>query len=219
MFNHINHNYHLEQLEDITDDSGRRYVLPDGSLVPSVTTVLGSLSKPHIEAWKQRVGKEEADKVLAQASVRGTAVHQLAEDFINNKPDWNEGHMPSNLFTFASIIPIIKKNINNIYWQEAPLYSTKLRTAGRVDLVAEWQGELAIIDFKTSKRVKKKEDIENYFMQTAFYAAALYERTGLLAKKGVIIMAVDGEEPLVFVEKTYKWLPKFSKVRKQFDGE
>lgn len=218
MFIHITDKPTLPELHAETTDAGRIYVTPEGKHYPSVTTVLGSVSKDGIEDWKKRVGEEEAAKVLVQAGFRGTQLHELAENYLNNKADWSKGYMPINLFTFASIRPLIDKHLDNIYWQEAPLYSDKLKTAGRVDCVAEWGGVLSIVDFKTSKKVKKREWIPSYFCQTAFYAAALYEKTGLIAKQGVIVMAVDDEEPLVFIEPTHKWLPEFIKVRNNYDN-
>lgn len=216
-FVHIQDKPILPELHAETTESGRIYVTPEGLHYPSVTTVLGSESKEGIEAWKKRVGEEEAAKVLVQAGVRGTQMHELAENYLNNKEDWSKGYMPVNLFTFNSIKPLLDKHLNNIYWQEAPLYSDKLKTAGRVDCIAEWDGVLSIVDFKTSRRVKKKEWINSYFCQTAFYAAALYERTGLIAKQGVIVMAIDDEEPKVFIEPTYKWLQEFIKVRNRYE--
>jgi ATP-dependent exoDNAse (exonuclease V) beta subunit len=218
MFTHVKDVPQLPELEAITTAEGRRYVLPNGEMVPSVTTVLGAQSKEGIEKWKEKVGEEEAAKVLHQAGVRGTEVHELAENFINNKPDWSAGYQPANLFTFNQIRYILENNLDNVWYQECPLYSMRLRTAGRLDCMAEWNGELSIIDFKTSRKPKKKEWIENYFLQASFYAAAFYELTGVAIKKAVIVMAVDGDDPQIFEEDVYKWLPKFIQVRNAYDG-
>ena len=112
--------------------------------------------------------------------------------------------------------PIIDKHVNNIYFQEAPLYSHEIKTAGRVDLIAEFAGKLSIIDFKTSRRPKKAEWIEGYFMQESFYAAAFYERTGLAIKQLVTLIMVDDDKPQVFIEQPMKWLPKFMQLRKKY---
>ena len=216
MFNHVEHGVELPTLTRKTTESGRKYFTPDGNAYPSITTVLSILSKDAIMAWRARVGAEEANKVSRQASTRGTAVHSLAEDYVNNVEDWKGKHMPANVATFNTIRPILDERLNNIWMQEVFLYSDKLKTAGQLDCIGEWDGELAIVDFKTSKRVKKREDITSYFIQMCFYAAAFLERTGIAIKKGVIVMAVDGNEPLIFEMNTYDYLEHLVAVRKKY---
>ena len=216
MFNHVEHGVELPTLTRKTTESGRKYFTPDGNAYPSITTVLSILSKDAIMAWRARVGAEEANKVSRQASTRGTAVHSLAEDYVNNVEDWKGKHMPANVATFNTIRPILDERLNNIWMQEVFLYSDKLKTAGQLDCIGEWDGELAIVDFKTSKRVKKREDITSYFIQMCFYAAAFLERTGIAIKKGVIVMAVDGNEPFMFEMNTYDYLEHLVAVRKKY---
>jgi hypothetical protein len=210
MFNHVEHGVELPTLTRKTTESGRKYFTPDGNAYPSITTVLSILSKDAI------IGAEEANKVSRQASTRGTAVHSLAEDYVNNVEDWKGKHMPANVATFNTIRPILDERLNNIWMQEVFLYSDKLKTAGQLDCIGEWDGELAIVDFKTSKRVKKREDITSYFIQMCFYAAAFLERTGIAIKKGVIVMAVDGNEPLIFEMNTHDYLQHLVAVRKKY---
>jgi genome maintenance exonuclease 1 len=112
---------------------------------------------------------------------------------------------------------MLDENVSIVHGLEVPLYSDKLRVAGRVDCLALWKNELAIIDFKTSKRAKRREDISGYFTQTAAYAFMTYERTGMLPKQIVIMMMVDDGEPLVFVEKTRDWIESFIELRKKVD--
>jgi genome maintenance exonuclease 1 len=216
MFTHVDHGIELPKLTRKTTEEGRRYFTPDGKAYPSITTVLSILGKEAILAWRARVGEEEANKISRQAATRGTAVHSLAEDYLNNEEDWKGKHMPANVASFLDIKKILDERINNVWMQETFLYSDRLECAGQVDCIAEFDGQLSIIDFKTSRRVKKKEDITNYFIQMAFYAAAFYERTGIPIKQGVIIMAVDGSEPLVFTVPTYDYLPHFLSVRKKY---
>jgi len=206
----------LPELECETLPTGRTYVTPEGNKYPSITTVLGHRGKEGIIAWRKKVGEEVANKISTQAGTRGTAVHQLAEDYVNNKEDWAKGAMPANLFTFNTIKPILDKHVNNIWAQEVPLYSDKFKIAGRVDCIAEYDGELTIIDYKTSRKPKKEEWIENYFMQAAFYAAAFYERTGVAIKQYAIIIAVDDSEPQVFTGKTFPWLKKLLELRIEY---
>ena len=216
MFNHITLEDRLPELEVETLPTGRTYKTPDGKKYPSVTTVLGEESKAGILAWRKRVGEEEANKVSFQASSRGTSVHTLAENYINNDPEWSKGAMPTSIYAFNQIKSILDERMNNIYAQEVPLYSDKLEVAGRVDLIAEWDKDLAIIDFKTARKPKKEEWIQGYFMQCAFYATAFYERTGVAIKKSVILITVDHNEPQVFITKPYDYLGSFIKVRQKY---
>ena len=216
MFNHVKHDVVLPTLTRKTTDTGRKYFTPEGNAYPSITTVLGVLNKEGIIAWRKRVGEEEANKISQQASVRGTAVHKLADDYLNNDPDWKEGAMPTNLFSFEDIKKIMDKRLNNIWMQEVFLYSDRLKTAGQVDCIAEFDGQLSIIDFKTSRKPKKVEWITSYFIQSSFYAAAFYERTGIPIKQGVILITVDHNEPQVFKINTYDYLEHFLSVRKKY---
>lgn len=217
MFNHVDHGITLPVVTRETTEAGRKYFTPEGNTYPSITTVLSILGKEQIKAWRARVGEAEANKISTQAGVRGTAVHTLAENYLNNESDWSKGAMPANVFSFNQIKPILDKNINNIYMQEAFLYSDKLKCAGQVDCIAEYDGVMSIIDFKTSRKPKKEEWITNYFIQASFYAAAFYELTGIAIKQGVIIITVDGDEPQVFKVNTFEYLKHFMSVRKKYE--
>ena len=212
MFKHVQMEA-LPELECETLPTGRTYMTPEGNKYPSITTVLGHQGKEGIIAWRKRVGEEVANKISTQAATRGTAVHTLAEDYLNNKEDWSKKAMPANLFSFNQIKPILDERVNNIWAQEVPLYSDKFKIAGRVDCIAEFDGQLTIIDFKTSRKPKKAEWIENYFTQAAFYAAAFFERTGVSIKQFAIIIAVDDNEPQVFTGKTFDYLNKLLDAR------
>lgn len=215
MFNHVAMEA-LPELECETLPTGRTYITPEGEKYPSITTVLSERSKEGIKAWRAKVGEDVANRISTQAATRGTAVHTLAEDYLNNKEDWSKGAMPANIFSFNQIKPILDKHVNNIWAQEVPLYSDKFMVAGRVDCIAEYDGELSIIDFKTARKPKKAEWITNYFIQASFYAAAFYERTGVPIKKFAIIITVDGSEPQVFTGNTFDWLKELYKVRQEF---
>ena len=192
----------FEELTAVTKPSGRVYTTPDGDY-PSVTTVLGYFKKAGIIAWRKRVGDKEANRISGQASVRGTKVHQLAEDYINNIKNYKEDHQPANIDMFENQLkPVLDKHLGLVYGVEVPLYSSYLKLAGRCDLVGEWDGRKAIIDFKTSRKLKKEEWIEDYFMQGACYSVMFEERTGIAVNDIVILIGVDGEvEPQLFVKK------------------
>jgi hypothetical protein len=197
-------------------DIGRFYVTPDGIELPSMTTVLKIVSEQSIMEWRKRVGEEEANRVSTKASRRGTAVHYMCEDYINNSKEVFKGKNPVDVETFMSIKPAIDENIDNVYIQEAPLYSRFLQIAGRVDCIADWNDKLSIIDFKTSKKPKKKEWIESYFMQTAGYAIMFEELTGIPITQLVVLIAVDDNDPQVFIEHRDNYADKLIDVRSQF---
>lgn len=211
-FNHVEAPTLTELIAETTD-SGRLYNTPDGNRYPSVTTILSELSKAGIVAWRERVGAEEANRISTQASTRGTKIHQICEDYLNNKPDYLDGQMPANVFTFKQIQPILDQYVDNIQYLEAPLYSDFLKTAGRVDCIAEFDGKLSIIDFKTSRKPKEKEWISNYFMQASCYAVMYEERTEIPVSRTVVIIAVDGSEPQVFVENRDNFIAEFVDAR------
>ena len=191
------------QLPDLTsktfEDGKRYYVTPNGNKLPSVTTVIGAMKKKEIMAWRARVGEEEANRVSRKASGRGTNVHTLCERYLNNEKLGDV--MPDAKEMFVDLIPYLKR-INNIHYQEQALWSEQIGLAGRVDCIAEFDGVLSVIDFKTSKRIKKRNDIKDYFWQTTAYACMYEELVGKPIDNLVIIMAVEDEEPLLFQEKT-----------------
>jgi CRISPR/Cas system-associated exonuclease Cas4 (RecB family) len=185
--------------------NGRRYLSPEGNKYPSITTVLGVLSKAGIAAWRARVGDEEANKISHRASTRGTAVHDLVEKYLDNEelPEV----LPHITASLSNLKPSLSR-IGRIFAQESPLYSKHLGVAGRVDCVGEYDGVPSIIDFKTSKKIKKKEWITSYFMQAAAYAIMWEERTGMPITNLVIIMDVDNESPQIYVEHRDNWTEK-----------
>ena len=215
IFTHTNP-YEITKLKRVTENGKRYYLTPEGKKYPSVTTVSSIFAKEGIIKWRKRVGEEEATKITTQAATRGTAVHKICEDYINNDPDYLKKQMPANIQSFNDIKPVIDECINNVVMQECPLYSDYLEVAGTVDCIAEWNGKLSIIDFKTARKPKKKEWIENYFMQTAAYAVMFEERTKQPVSQLVILVAVDGEEPQVFIEDRDNWIWKFVDARSEY---
>ena len=151
----------LNEMEAETTETGRTYCTPEGINLPSITTVLSILSRDSIAKWRKRVGEEEADRISYRASTRGTAVHEIIEKYLDNKEDYRDGYTPDIIESFINIKPILDGRIGRIYAQEAPLYSNHLGVAGRVDCVAEFDGKLSIIDFKTSKKPKQTKWITN----------------------------------------------------------
>lgn len=202
MFEHYNGNLEFQDLETIQNEDGKRwYVTPEGNKYPSVTTVLSYFKKKGISEWRKRIGEEAANKIARQASMRGTNVHFLCEDYLNNKPDFKDKHVPSNINLFNDIKPMLDDNVSKVYAQECPLYSNYLGLAGRTDCVAVWKNKLSIIDFKTSSKPKKREWIEDYFMQCSGYAVMFEERTKIPVANIVVLIAVENESPQIFEDR------------------
>ena len=182
----------------------RHYVTPSGELYPSITTVLSELNKAAISAWRKRVGETEANKISGKASRRGTRLHSVCEKYIQNKEKYLNGETPHIVELFKTIEPILER-VDNIQGVELALYSDHFGIAGRTDCIAEFDGTLSVIDYKTSNKIKKKEWCESYFAQCSFYANAYRERTGIKVPQVVIIIAVENEQPQLFVEKVEDW--------------
>lgn len=201
----------LEDLQTTEVDGKRHYVTPEG-VFPSVTTVLSrKTSKQSLDEWRARVGEEEANRVMKLATDRGTAVHNICENYILNK-EYRKGVMPTYMHTFLQIKPYLDLNVGSVYAVEAPLWSSRLKTAGRTDLLAGWQGVNSIIDFKTSKRPKKEEYIENYFIQATCYSLMAEERTNLKFPQIVIVIAVDHEDPQIFVRNRDQYVDRVLEI-------
>jgi genome maintenance exonuclease 1 len=208
MRNFIHHDF--PKLERVTSPDGKRvYKTPSGLAYPSVTTVTGLHTAKGIAEWRKRVGNEEANRISAKASSRGTRIHQYCEDYLRGNVF--EADM-FDLEMFNSI-KFLLDQVDNIHCLEDPLYSDHLQVAGTVDCIGEFQGKLSVIDFKTSSKPKDRDDIHNYFMQTAAYAVAFEERTGIPIGRLVIIMAVDNDDPRWFIEKRDNWIGGFRKLR------
>lgn len=209
----------LKEMVAETTDNGRVYKTPEGINLPSITTVLSILSRDSIAAWKKRVGEEEANRISRRATTRGTAVHEIIEKYIDNVEDYREGYMPDVIESFLVLKPILDNSIGKVYAQEAPLYSNHLGVAGRVDCVAEFDGKLSIIDFKTAMKPKKVEWIKNYFMQESAYAIMWEERTGMPITQLVTVISVDDHDPQVFVEHRDNWTRPLKETIEQYNQE
>lgn len=194
-----------EDLKADTRKTGRTYLTPTGERYPSITTVLSILSEDAIRAWRARVGEDVANQVSTRASNRGSAVHSILERYLRNED--TTGFYPHIQQSFSNLKPHLDENVGTIFGLEVPLYSAHLGLAGRCDCIAEWKGVPSIIDFKTSKRIKKKENISSYFAQMAAYAIMWEERTGMPIVNTVIVMDVDFEQPLIFEEHRDNYVP------------
>lgn len=200
------------KLKRVDSDGGRTYETPTGNCYPSVTSVVGLHKAKFIQEWRARVGEQAANKISSKASKRGTAIHSLCEDYLlGNELNVN----PFDHEMFTSLKPHLDK-IDNIHCLETQLYSHHLQVAGTVDVICEFGGDLTVLDFKTSSRVKTHHDIHDYFMQCAAYSFMFWEMSGILIPKITIVMGVDDNEALVFQEPVTPWLKKFQIIREAF---
>lgn len=192
------------------DGEIRHYLTPTGEKYPSVTTVLDKTSdKTHLEAWRKRIGIEEANRITKRATTRGTAVHTLCEKFVLNEEIDLSKEMPFNVHMFKQLERFLTSNVNNIRGSEISLFSHKLKVAGSCDLIASYKNHAAIIDFKTSNKLKRKDWIENYFLQCAMYSYMFWEMTELYHPKLVIAISVEEEsEAQIFEEDVNDWIDK-----------
>lgn len=196
--------------------NGRRYVTPDGNAYLSVTTVFSVQPEPEILEWRLRVGAEEAERIGKRAAARGTYIHEQAERLLKSLPASNDRLKLMAYGDMWNTFKPVVEQIGDVFAMEAPLYSDYLKTAGTVDCVGMWNGKLSIIDFKTSKRVKSADDIQNYWMQCAAYAVMWEERTKQPITQLVILMAVDDNAPLVYTSNRDKWIKQFILLRKEY---
>jgi len=198
MFDHVELN--LPSLEREMIDGVRYYKVGDSDepqKFVSITSVISHFNKEKFSAWRKKVGNEEADKITRKATSRGTDLHTLVEDYLHNRNLSDVQPISEHLFKIAKSD---LNRINNIYALEGSLYSQYLGVAGTVDCIAEFDGELSIIDFKTSKQPKPREWIDGYFVQCCAYACMLHELTGLSVKKFVIIMTCENGEVEIYEE-------------------
>lgn len=218
MFKHID--IELPKLERETIDGVRYYKVPDEEVLlrlVSITSVTSHFNREIFDNWRKKVGEDEAQKVTKAATSRGTDFHSLTENHLKNQDLPPVAPMADFLFKIAKTD---LKRINNIYALEGSLYSKQLGIAGTVDCIAEFDGELSIIDFKTSKKPKPREWIEHYFVQCMAYGCMLYELTGISVKKLVIIMACENGECVVYEERDKsKYIKLLTEYIRKFVGD
>ena len=197
----------LPVLSTKTVDKKRFYVTPEGNEYPSITTVLSPRNKAGIMKWRKKVGEEVANHISNKAATRGTKVHKMCEDYLNglDMEKHKKDFMPYCLFNE------LKKetfdNINEVIAQEVTLYSDKYRVAGRTDLIAEYKGELSIVDFKTSTKERKDSYNENYYIQTAAYAEMFEELTGKPINQIVILVVTENGTVQEFIKDKQEYIP------------
>ena len=215
MFNHLN--VELPPITATTTDGMRLYETPEGNKYPSITTILSVRNKSGLTEWRKRVGNDVANHIARTAAARGTKVHHMCEDYLNNE---NIDHHKKNFLPFCLFGQLKEKvlcNINNIHAQEAGLYSDKYKVAGRVDCIAEYNGVLSIIDFKTSTKERNEEWNENYYIQCSAYAEMYEERTGTEIEQIVILCVTEDGTVQEFVKDKYDYLDAITETATEWN--
>jgi len=190
----------FKPIEQLHEDNIRYYKVEGSTCYPSITSVISFINREKFADWRARVGNEAANKKTKKATTRGTKFHLVNEYYIANKDykELDEWDVPLIQLMFNSNKKELDKHINNIYYQEQRMYSDKLCLAGTVDMICEYDGELAIVDFKTSEQEKPEEWLEDYFVQLSAYWAMFSEKTGVAPKKLVVwLVAEDGTVQIV----------------------
>ena len=206
MFNHVIMEMSLEDISAKTIGGKRVYEIGDEKY-PSISTICSFRNRKSIAEWRARVGDAEANKISKRATTAGTTVHSMIEDYLNNELDlekYVDKHLAKILFVQAKGM---LSRINNIHFQEAPLYSHEFAIAGRVDCIAEFDGKLSIIDFKTSSKEKKEEWIEGYLVQETGYAKMYEERSGIKVEQIVTLITCQTGDTQVFVKNPDDYVP------------
>jgi hypothetical protein len=202
----ITQRYNYTPLNRETIDGKRHYCLPDGSKVPSVTTILDRTkpaeAREALANWKRAVGEKRAQEITTEAANRGTRMHAYLEQYVlttDLKPLPGNPYAHPSWFMAAEVILKGLQHVDEFWGTEVPLYYSGLY-AGTTDLVGTWKGQPAIMDFKQSNKVKKREYIGDYFLQLAAYAAAHNEMHNTNINTGVVLMAV---QPKLQADGTY----------------
>ena len=193
---------------------GKRFYVVGDERYPSITSVLSERNKDGLVRWRESVGNDVANQIMREAAKRGTAVHNLVEDYLNNKELSQQDVLPIALFTLLK--PELDK-INNIRIQEGSLYSKRWKIAGRVDCIAEYEGALSVIDFKTSKQEKKEEWVENYFIQGSAYCEMYEERFLQPIEQVVILIVTEDGAVQTFIKDKRDYLPLLKTAIKEFN--
>src|SRR5210317_889905 len=192
---------------------GMRFYEVDGKAYPSITTVLGVQPKPGLDAWRKNVGEEAAKWEMARAARRGKTTHTLVEQYLKGETPSTRDVLPLGLF--ALLKPYLKQ-IDNVHCLETILYSKKLTIAGQVDCIAEYNGKLSVIDFKTANKERNDSWIENYFLQTTAYAIMYEELFGKVIDQIVILIASEDGTMRSFIKDKKDYVDKLGKAIEDF---
>lgn len=206
----------IPEVSTKTVNRKRFYLTPEGGIFPSITTVLSVRKKEGLSEWRKRVGDDVANYISRTAANRGTKVHQMVEDFLNNQEVEKDNRAFLPFCLFQQLKPHLEANINNIYAQECGLWSDKYQVAGRVDCIAEYNGVPSIIDFKTSRSERSDDWNLDYYIQASAYAEMFEERTGTPIEQIVILVVTEDGQVQEFIKKKHDYLPLLVETIEEF---
>jgi hypothetical protein len=209
----------IPEVSTKTVNRKRFYLTPEGGIFPSITTVLSVRKREGLSEWRKRVGDDVANYISRTAANRGTKVHQMVEDFLNNQEVEKDNRAFLPFCLFQQLKPHLEANINNIYAQECGLWSDKYQVAGRVDCIAEYNGVPSIIDFKTSRSERSDDWNLDYYIQASAYAEMFEERTGTPIEQIVILVVTEDGQVQEFIKKKHEYLPLLVETIEQFVSE
>ena len=213
-------NFEFPELVIHTHNGMRFYEAPDGNKYPSITTVLGKQpgKQKGLREWRERIGEEQARIVSGKAARRGTAFHNICEDYLNGVEDISH-HKDKNFLAycmFGEMKSHLDEKIHKVVLQEQTMYSPKYKVAGRCDFIGIYDSTLAVVDFKTTTTPKKEEWIEDYFVQCTAYASMYEEHTGDSIEDVVIMMVAEDGQVQIFEKKTKDFLPTLEQYMDNF---
>ena len=206
----------IPEVSTKTVNRKRFYLTPEGGIFPSITTVLSVRKREGLSEWRKRVGEDVANYISRTAASRGTKVHQMVEDFLNNQEVEKDNRAFLPFCLFQQLKPHLEANINNIYAQECGLWSDKYQVAGRVDCIAEYNGVPSIIDFKTSRSERNDDWNLDYYIQASAYAEMFEERTGTPIEQIVILVVTEDGQVQEFIKKKHDYLPLLVETIEEF---
>ena len=219
MFIHENNYEPFPELQTVKYNGMRFYETPEGLKFPSITTVIDKQrgKSEGLQKWRDRIGEEAAKLITRKAAARGTAFHHICEDYINNQDI--EDHKGKNFLSwcmFGEMKSLIADSVGKVLMQEQPMYSNEYKVAGRCDLIAEYNGDLAVIDFKTTTSEKKEEWITDYFVQATAYAKMCEEHTKLPVNKVVIMMVSENATVQIWEKAAKDFVPRLEEIIESF---
>ena len=215
----LNEKYPYDQIKRVTTEGRRHYATPDGRQVPSVTTILSATKDmTHLNAWKKRIGEQEAQRIATESANIGTVMHRSLERHVKGEdrtPGTNliqqKAHAMANV-----IIEHGLKDVSEVWGSEVNLYYPELY-AGTTDLVGVCHGAPAIMDFKQARKLKKTEWVEDYFLQLIAYAEAHNKLFNTDIKSGRIFICTQNNEYQTFEIDDYnKWCDRWYRRVEQY---
>ncbi len=210
--------FEIPRCERIDSPTGRLYKTPSGNLYPSVSTIIGATSdSSYLDKWREAVGEETANKISKKATDRGSLIHENVERWFDGRPKTFNMFQGEERQMFENLVPVLEQ-CSEVYAIETPMWSDLMRAAGTPDFVGAYMNVPTVVDWKTSGRYKRKEEVPHYFIQAAAYAQMFYERTGVAVPNILIAITTQDDGVLLYRDKVKHWFPVWKETRAKFDS-